>query len=430
MPSIHVHHFGPIQEAEIDLNRLTLLIGEQASGKSTLAKLVYFFKSLKEQLAGLALLEHPVSDGGQLTNLIRDQFYVFFGSTRRLAEDYRIEFRLAEGRYLCCSGSPLRIELGPQAWFDDLVRTVRSYTERIAGYRQRGDLTSETRERVAYREALARLFADAQENLYIPASRNITVAYSASFLAALREELRLRSEALTPGKRQDAKMVDLIIARDFISHVQQIRERFLGKGIEGFLRDELSPALRALLQPRIQKLLKGKYRYSDRLGEYFQIPGRDNVLLEHASSGQQEAIRILQDVLVALSENRHIFRVIEEPEAHLFPSGQQALMEILATLSAATSQSSLFLTTHSPYILSVVNNLMYAADVPEHVAQQAGFPPEIRLQPGSVSAYMLDSEGVATSMIDPESRLIGANLMEDAWDEINYDFQTLYALDE
>ncbi|MEM7657450.1 MAG: AAA family ATPase, partial [Bacteroidota bacterium] len=45
MQKIIVRNFGPIREAEVEIKPLTVLIGEQASGKSTIAKLVYFFKS-------------------------------------------------------------------------------------------------------------------------------------------------------------------------------------------------------------------------------------------------------------------------------------------------------------------------------------------------------------------------------------------------
>ena len=40
-----VRNFGPIQEIEIDLKKVTLLIGPQAAGKSTLAKLAAIFSS-------------------------------------------------------------------------------------------------------------------------------------------------------------------------------------------------------------------------------------------------------------------------------------------------------------------------------------------------------------------------------------------------
>ena len=51
---ISIRNFGPIRQAEIDVNDLTILIGEQASGKSTIAKLVYFFKSLRNDLVELS----------------------------------------------------------------------------------------------------------------------------------------------------------------------------------------------------------------------------------------------------------------------------------------------------------------------------------------------------------------------------------------
>lgn len=38
---LHVRDFGPIQSCDIEVQRLTVLTGPQASGKSTLAKLIY-----------------------------------------------------------------------------------------------------------------------------------------------------------------------------------------------------------------------------------------------------------------------------------------------------------------------------------------------------------------------------------------------------
>ncbi len=50
MQKIIINNFGAIQNAEIEVNKILILIGEQASGKSTIAKLIYFFKSLRDDL--------------------------------------------------------------------------------------------------------------------------------------------------------------------------------------------------------------------------------------------------------------------------------------------------------------------------------------------------------------------------------------------
>ena len=48
MQKIIIKNFGPIEYAEIEIAKIVVLIGGQASGKSTIGKLIYFFRSLKE----------------------------------------------------------------------------------------------------------------------------------------------------------------------------------------------------------------------------------------------------------------------------------------------------------------------------------------------------------------------------------------------
>ena len=50
MQKIIIKNFGPVQDAEIEIKKVLVLIGEQASGKSTIAKLIYFFKGLSNYL--------------------------------------------------------------------------------------------------------------------------------------------------------------------------------------------------------------------------------------------------------------------------------------------------------------------------------------------------------------------------------------------
>ena len=45
-----IHQFGPITDIDIDVNDILVFIGSQASGKSTVSKAIFFFKSLKDDL--------------------------------------------------------------------------------------------------------------------------------------------------------------------------------------------------------------------------------------------------------------------------------------------------------------------------------------------------------------------------------------------
>ncbi len=40
---IIIKNFGPLKQLELDLKEIMVFIGPQASGKSTIAKLIYFF---------------------------------------------------------------------------------------------------------------------------------------------------------------------------------------------------------------------------------------------------------------------------------------------------------------------------------------------------------------------------------------------------
>ena len=50
MQRIKIKHLGPVQELEMEIKDFNLLIGEQATGKSTVAKAIYFFRIIKGTL--------------------------------------------------------------------------------------------------------------------------------------------------------------------------------------------------------------------------------------------------------------------------------------------------------------------------------------------------------------------------------------------
>ncbi len=54
---LRLYHVGPIQECDLDLNDFTVLTGPQSSGKSTVAKAVYFFRTVKQDILNIIMQE-------------------------------------------------------------------------------------------------------------------------------------------------------------------------------------------------------------------------------------------------------------------------------------------------------------------------------------------------------------------------------------
>jgi AAA15 family ATPase/GTPase len=445
MQFLTVKNFGPIKDAHLQVNAFTVLIGEHASGKSTLAKLVYFFKSLKKDFVELARLDPNEINTQRVKNKIRDKFYLYFGSTRLLATDYSVKFSWSDDKSLTLSGSPLQVQLRPLHWLNELNIEITNSSPAINFYRMRNEFELALKEERKLEEKLGSFFHDYTEAFFIPAGRNITTSYPETFIETFFNQLpQLTAPKVDEDgnlRRNDPQKINLYLIRDFIGKTSLWKEEFRGsRGISAFLKK--LPQKKELLS-EIEKLLKGTYQVTERLGEHIVLGEGQIVLLENASSGQQESIRIIQDVVLSLADEKSVFRVIEEPEAHLFPSGQEALTKLLVALTnykvlQRELKNGVLITTHSPYILTILNNLIFAGVLnaypnADNPITQAGIPPIFRLQPENISAYMVTTDGQCTPINhtakgkngQENTGMIGVNNLENYWHSLQNQFDEL-----
>ena len=86
MQNMHIRNLGPVKECKFDVNGFTILTGAQASGKSTLAKAIYFFRTLKTDVYE-EITRRPSEEDyytGMINGLekrIRNKFLRIFGSS-------------------------------------------------------------------------------------------------------------------------------------------------------------------------------------------------------------------------------------------------------------------------------------------------------------------------------------------------------------
>lgn len=66
MQKIIINNLGPVKHCELEINDFTVFTGPQASGKSTIAKSVFFFKNIKnilfEQVKKKCFFHHSTAE--------------------------------------------------------------------------------------------------------------------------------------------------------------------------------------------------------------------------------------------------------------------------------------------------------------------------------------------------------------------------------
>jgi len=354
-----------------------------------------------------------------------------------------------ENRYLKLSKLLFLNVQFEQTYFGTIVNNTRAIAQEIVLFTRRQKGASETNyltiERAKTRfindltSRVNELFYDNYSPQFFPAGRNITVSFPEQFQASFLSVL--------PSTNLPPKSVDLVLMKSFILHSKFLYDYFRGNDfsteIRGNNQSRISNNILDFFTQHAEYILQGRYSNAD--GNEKIVFGSQNISipLNIASSGQQEVVRIIQDLLYLLLENQKSFRIMEEPEAHLYPKAQKNLMELMALIINKT-QSQIVITTHSPYVLSILNNLlMYSVvsdknpsasqSIKDHfgtVNLNDNQYEKINLTQSQVQAYSLSINGehYCSSIIDEETGLIGENFLDNVTEELNNDFNTLYNL--
>lgn len=419
MQRIVVKNFQGIKEADVSISKVLIIIGEQASGKSTLAKLIYFFQTIQEDIFNLVFYDEKkleLQNGYDLEKFITNKFYNFFGSTQ-FWDAFEVSYSYGENKTISLSISEDNKMLHYQITASFEKAILQAYQDNInipnihkpffLPVVQGLDNINQVH------NSLSKIFSLRQTHtLYTIAGRNLTVSYSDLFKKYLFSNIEQSIEKnRTASPFSKTQNTDEILMLKFIEHVDGTLSN-LGGGIKGIIQANPDNRTLLLADKKMQTILKGKY-FNNNLGEHINVQGENkkNVLLKDASSGQQESIRILQDLFLIIEDGRPVMRIFEEPEAHLFPVAQKELIELMALMLNSVQNSSIIITTHSPYILSVFNNLLFASQVAakhpdKKEAVKQVIQEEFWLQPEEVNAYSLGNS------YDPEK-----NYFEDIFNE-------------
>lgn len=188
---------------------------------------------------------------------------------------------------------------------------------------------------------------------------NLSIYKDVIFLPAERASL-----SVIPEQIMELVAYKNYFLKNYIENIRSIQSIVM-QGLEAALH-YLKPATMNdkftstvnLLSASIANILGGEYRKLDD-GEFI-VSGKTKTRISDASSGQQDIIWPLLLAFASIIQQKQVFFIIEEPEAHLYPETQARFLEVLALMAKAHPNNCIIITTHSPYIMEACNNLIQA----------------------------------------------------------------------
>lgn len=387
MKHLVIRHFGPIKEADMDLRRVNIIIGPQSSGKSTILKIACFCDWMERQIG---LTQNP-------DKYCDSNFFI-----ENLIGFHKLEGYLQQETYIRYENDAVSFDY------------------------------SEKNKKCTFKWNEAKRWKYKRTKIaYIPAERNLVAAipnwYQVNMnkdnILDFMKEWEFARKAFLKGEQ----ILDLPVKYEYNAYNQGDRIK-LENGKELDLT-VASSGLQALTPLYVMlRYLTSEY-YKEAHTNVEQDMLRQNlhevVAKECAGLTKGEQQNIIDTILTP----HHTDLFVEEPEAHIFPSTQKSFVYSLVEMLNGNVQHTCFLATHSPYILTAFNNIILAGETMAMSKEKADkvsviMPKRQTLCYDEVAAFEM-SNGRNHSIMDEDFRLISADAIDAASQEISNDFDYL-----
>ncbi|AFY60807.1 AAA family ATPase [Synechococcus sp. PCC 6312] len=418
-----IKNFAGIKELEIEVKKINILIGPETSGKSICAKLLFYFKNFIWEI--LSAVEKGQEES-RLNSDYSQKFVEYFPSDSWGKGDFHIRYEIFD-MYIEIkrnSDNQSSLFLGYSGFFKTKINEL--FTSRKMLNDQIIDQTNkyEPNRLLELWEILRDVFIENLRNIKIPevGYKQLFIPAGRSFFVNLQNKIfsvTSNSNVLDPFLRMFGLIYEGI--KNSPHHLNHNHEEIINSDIQSEIRQVIKNSLRA----------KHIRRESE---DYLVSSDGRQVRVANSSSGQQELLplTIILEALPFLAYSSLGYAVyVEEPEAHLFPNTQRNIVELItAVFNSQSDKLQFFITTHSPYVLTAINNLLQAGQLYETADEDTQkkleeiLPKYKSLHTADVAAYSL-SEGRCQNIINPETGLIDAQIIDSVSEELIVQFDSL-----
>lgn len=435
MRTLHIKHIGPIEEAKLDLKKINILIGAQSTGKSTIAKILSYCTWVEKEIS-LSLTPEKFEEKGFFEdNLV--EFHKLHGFISNLSE---IEFST------------------PTLKFQFKNRTFTFEWKDFSTYK---------RIKTLYLPAERNIVAVIPNWFEVKLGDNNTRSYLADWARVRKYYSKERSlNLLDLGKYQfdETAEVDEVI----IYESKKLKLGSVSSGLQtltpllslfnyyshyyfqdrNWLKEEnieLSEKVINTTKWFADNYLSGKkerskedtiwYSFSSELDDDFYNKGWEIIGDNRIESHSEEQTELLEHGLSRILKYVRDLHVphstaffIEEPELNLYPTAQRDLINHMATMLHEQPHT-LFITTHSPYMLTSINNLLSASEAGkvDHDATHKVVPNDRWIDTEDVAAWKIcDTDRTLIPLLEEDIAMLRAEEIDDVSSIINKEFDTLF----
>ena len=421
---IVINKLGPIDYCDFEINDFMIFTGPQASGKSTIAKSIFFFKNIRnlieKQINKPFFIESGITEifmEDRLKKEIRLTFLQTFGSTEGMDDKMSLEYYYTDSIYIKISLKSDSV-LGNYICIDfskKLISYLNKYDDKA--FDELLNLPNNGK----IKKDIDAFFENTEEVISIPAGRSMMTLFSSQLMY------------MYSVMNDDQKRSLDYCTQNYLERIMQLKPSF-SSSVQTLIKDKIELTDIKIDKENLEQcadlmkqILHGEYRNMNG-EEKLQVSKGRYVKINFASSGQQEAVWILNVVFYYLLNNKKTFFIIEEPESHLFPDAQKLMTEFISL--AKNGGNKVLLTTHSPYILGTINNMLYANRISKKIDKSEVakiINPLKWLQFERLSAYYVES-GAIHSCLDKEFESIDNEVIDGASDVINSDYDRMEKL--
>jgi len=431
METLKIKNFLCIEEAEIEIKKINLFIGSQAQGKSVIAKLIYFFKEYLHSLVESVYSGISTKEGSDA--LVLTMFEKIFPRYTWEKSDFKVEYS-TKYYSVSISSNSRKLDLNSDFIFRETFETLKNakYTHPnlinhnfdINNLRLFKGRKSKINTLISENFSLLDgvlidcLFNEnehlyLEKNIYIPAGRSFFVTLSNNLYSFINSEIKIDYFLILFGKAYQ----NIKTEKSYCEENKKKRLDFL-----------------------VEQIIEGQSLFEE--GQQWIVNERGKINLADASSGQQESLP-MTTILINKPYFHHSYIsnhfVIEEPEAHLFPVAQSQIVGLIVNAYNEKVVNAKFnsftIATHSPYILTSLNNLIQAGNVAasknyQNLEELYKVVPESEIVDfNDVSAYLVNN-GTVQSIMNQELKLIDANMIDEVSNQFAETFEKLISMEE